>query len=111
MAQLRDVHLSVEHGKIYINPDSLKVLESDVVRFIVDTPNTTFEIAIHNFDHYFTDTRTIIVDQASDTAPAIYTVNSSDNLVKYYSVCVINTSTPPKQPDAPPRIIRIPAAS
>jgi hypothetical protein len=106
MPQLRDVHLSVAEGKIYINPDSLKVQAGDVVRFIVDTLNTTFEIAIHNFDQYLTDSRTIIVDSTSNGAPVSYTVNNSVNLVRYYSICVLGITPPPAQPDAPPRIIR-----
>ena len=106
MAQLRDIHLSVRDNKIYIDPDSIKVNASDVVRFIVDTANTTFEVAIHNFDHFLTDERTIIVDPVTDAAPKTYTVNNSDNLVRYYSVCVLSVSSQPKQPDAPPRIMR-----
>ena len=107
MPQLMDIHLSVVGGKIYISPDSVKVHQSDVVRFIVDTASTIFEVAIHNFDHFFTDPRTVIQDPVTDSAPVTYTVNDSDNLVKYYSVCVLNVSSQPKQPDAPPRIIRI----
>ena len=106
MPQLRDVHMSVVDKKIYINPDSLKVQAGDVVRFIVDTQNTSFEIAIHNFDHYVTDSRTLIQDPTSNGAPVSYTVNSSINLVRYYSVCVLGASPAPSQPDAPPRIIR-----
>ncbi len=106
MPQLRDVHLYVSGGKIYVNPDSLKVEAGDVVRFVVDTADTTFQIVIHNFDGYFVGMPQVITATASDSAPVSLTVNSSENLVRYYSVCVLTTGSPPEQPDAPPRIIR-----
>lgn len=106
MPQLRDIHLSVSGGKIYVNPDSLKVEAGDVVRFIVDTANTTFEIVIHNFDDYLVGSPRVTAVTATDSAPVSFTVNTSSNLVKYYSVCVLSTGNPPAPPDAPPRIIR-----
>ena len=106
MPTLRDITLSVSAGKIQIDPDSQKAQAGDVVRFISATPNTTFEIAIHNFDQFFTDSRTIIVDPIPNGTPITYTVDNSDNLVRYYSICVPNQNPPPRQPDAPPRIIR-----
>lgn len=106
MPQVWDIHLTVTGNKIYVRPDSQPVMQNDVVRFIADTQNT-FEIVIHNFDLFFSGSPTLIVVQVSNAAPSgFFTVNTSANLVKYYSVSVMGVNPSPAQPDAPPRIIR-----
>ncbi|HLG33074.1 MAG TPA: hypothetical protein VI362_08515, partial [Ignavibacteriaceae bacterium] len=97
------VKLSVIGGKIHIDPDSCKVNPNDDIRWYTNESTYTFEIALHNNDGFIPNEPRIVSKEVGDSDPVTLQVNdpTEDYNVKYYSVCVLNSSTAILPPDAP----------
>lgn len=102
------VELSVvDKDLIKINPMDTTVKQGDRILFYTKDTHT-FTVLIDNYDHFFDNpvTPLMFIVTAEDSVMLIIGTPPKADIVKYYSVGVVNPKKPvPLPPEAPPKII------
>lgn len=74
MSETRNIYLSENStGQVVVIKDQTEVHNNDFVLFYTDT-DSVFELVIKNDDHFFTDSRRVIITLVTKTEPALFQI-------------------------------------